>query len=72
MRATGDLPDPVPAVCTDELRRVDLESPGLVNGLCLRGGLAFGEWVPGQSDIDFVAVLSRRSPTTSPATRGLP
>ncbi len=33
---------------------------GLVTGVYLRGGIGFGEWVPGQSDVDFVATLSRR------------
>lgn len=33
---------------------------GLVTGLYLRGGIGFGEWVEGQSDIDFVATLARR------------
>ncbi len=34
-----------------------------MTGLYLRGGLAFGEWVPGRSDIDFFTTLRRR-PTT--------
>ena len=42
------------------MHRVDLQSPGLVTGLYLRGGLAYGEWIPGLSDIDFVATLARR------------
>jgi hypothetical protein len=33
---------------------------GLVTGLYLRGGVGFGEWVAGRSDVDFVATLSRR------------
>lgn len=32
---------------------------GLVSGLYLHGGLAFGEWVRGKSDIDFLATLAR-------------
>ncbi|MEO5853771.1 MAG: aminoglycoside adenylyltransferase domain-containing protein [Nocardioides sp.] len=34
--------------------------PGLLTGLYLRGGTGFGEWVPGQSDVDFVAILDHR------------
>jgi len=51
------IPAPVEAVCASFLR---LAPPGLVTGLYLRGGIGFGEWVPGQSDIDFVATLSHR------------
>jgi len=51
------LPGPVEAVCTTFL---DAVPDGLVTGLYLRGGIAFGEWVPGKSDVDFTATLSRR------------
>lgn len=52
-----NLPGQVGAVCDSFL---DAVPPGLVTGLYLRGGIGFGEWVPGQSDVDFVATLSRR------------
>lgn len=39
---------------------IDSSAPGLVQGLYLRGSLGFGEYWPGQSDIDFTAVLSGR------------
>lgn len=49
--------EPVSEVCATFLR----EAPaGLVTGLYLRGGVGFGEWVPGQSDVDFVATLDHR------------
>ena len=51
------LPGPVSAVCETFLAAVP---EGLVTGLYLRGGPGFGEWVPGQSDVDFVATLARR------------
>lgn len=51
------LPEPVTAVCRSFL---ELTPQGLVTGLYLHGGLAFGEWVAGQSDVDFVAVLDHR------------
>ncbi len=59
-RVTGGLPAAVGAVCETWLARIDAAAPALVTGLYLRGGLAFGEWVPGQSDVDFVATLARR------------
>lgn len=51
------LPDPVRAVCSTFL---EVAPAGLVTGLYLRGGTGFGEWIPGQSDVDFVATLSHR------------
>jgi hypothetical protein len=53
----SDLPGPVASVCTTFL---DAVPDGLVTGLYLRGGLAFGEWIDGTSDVDFTATLSRR------------
>ena len=53
----SDLPGPVASVCTTFLGAVP---GGLVTGLYLRGGLAFGEWIEGTSDVDFTATLSRR------------
>lgn len=51
------IPDEVAAVCRTFL---DAAPTGLVTGLYLRGGVGFGEWVPGQSDVDFVATLAQR------------
>jgi len=50
------LPAPVESVCTTFL---DAVPDGLVTGLYLHGGLAFGEWVEGKSDVDFTATLTR-------------
>ena len=50
------LPRPVEAVCTTFL---DAAPDGLVDGLYLHGGIAFGEWVAGKSDVDFTVTLSR-------------
>lgn len=60
MGDTAGPPEPVGALCTRWLSLVDRRAPGLVTGLLLRGGLAFGEWFPGTSDVDFVATLARR------------
>ena len=60
MGATGLTPEPVAGQCHHWLSLIDRRAPGLVTGLHLRGGLAFGEWFPGTSDIDFVVTTARR------------
>ncbi len=52
------LPAEITAITGRFLELVDAAAPGLVTGLYLRGSLAFGEYFPGQSDIDFTAVLA--------------
>jgi hypothetical protein len=54
------LPAGVTAVTGRFLELIDASAPGLVTGLYLRGSLAFGEYFPGQSDVDFTAVLAGR------------
>ncbi len=54
------LPKPVRAVCETYLSLLDEQLPGTVEGLYLHGSLGFGEWYDGRSDVDFVAVWSRR------------
>lgn len=54
------LPPQVAELCGSWLDLVDDLAPGLVTGLHLRGGVGFGEFVPGTSDVDMVAVLVRR------------
>ncbi|HEU4812015.1 MAG TPA: aminoglycoside adenylyltransferase domain-containing protein [Nocardioides sp.] len=57
MAEAVEIPGSVAGVCKTFLA----EAPdGLVTGLYLRGGIGFGEWVPGQSDVDFVATLAQR------------
>lgn len=53
-------PHEVRTVCEGHLALVDEAMPGLVEGLYLHGSLGFGEWYAGRSDVDFVAVTSRR------------
>lgn len=55
------LPERVREVTDHFLRLADTRLPGCVEGLYLRGSLAFGEWFDARSDIDFVAVLDRRA-----------
>jgi hypothetical protein len=59
------LPATVQAVCTTFLSALP---DGLVTGLYLRGGVAFGEWVEGKSDVDFTATLARRPTEADVAT----
>jgi hypothetical protein len=55
------LPERVREVTDLFLHLADVRVPGCVEGLYLRGSLAFGEWYDPRSDIDFVAVLDRRA-----------
>jgi hypothetical protein len=52
-----NLPGAVQDLCC---RFLSLAPEGLVTGLYLTGGTGFGEWVEGQSDVDFVATLTHR------------
>lgn len=54
------LPPEVEQACHAWLALIDAAAPGLVTGFHLRGGLGFGEYAAGQSDIDAVAVLAHR------------
>lgn len=59
MAARAALPEVVVAVCDIHAALLDERLPGLLEGLHLHGSLGFGEF-HGGSDIDFVAVTSRR------------
>jgi hypothetical protein len=48
----------VEETCATYLDLADRYAPGLVRGLYLQGSLALGDYRPGISDIDFVAVVS--------------
>jgi len=50
------LPTDVAAAISAYLRLADARLPGRISGLYLIGSLALGDYRPGQSDIDFVAV----------------
>ncbi len=52
------LPADVTDVTSHFLRLIDDSSPGLVQGLYLRGSLGFGEYFGGRSDVDFTAILA--------------
>ncbi|QDP96447.1 DUF4111 domain-containing protein [Microlunatus elymi] len=51
------LPPQVQRLCDQFLRQ---SPPGLITGLYLRGGIGFGEWIEGVSDVDFVATVAHR------------
>lgn len=55
-----ELPGVVRAVSDAHLALLDERTPGLVDGLYLHGSLGFDGEFHGSSDIDFVAVTSRR------------
>src|SRR5687768_11966485 len=48
----------VDETCATYLELADRHAPGLVQGLYLQGSVALGDYRPGVSDIDFVAVVS--------------
>jgi hypothetical protein len=54
----GSLPDEVDALVAELLAMLDERQPGGVIGFYLVGSLALGDYQPGRSDIDFVAVTS--------------
>jgi hypothetical protein len=54
------LPADVSSVTAAFLESAGRRAPGLIEGLYLHGSLGFGEYFPGASDIDFVAVLATR------------
>lgn len=58
--ASMALPAEVEDITGQFLALIDASAPGLIEALYLRGSLGFGEYFPGQSDIDFVAVLAAR------------
>ena len=59
------LPSPVQAVVDAFLTAVDAEVPSLIEGLYLVGSVALDDFRPHRSDIDFVAVMSRRPDVAS-------
>jgi hypothetical protein len=67
------LPAPVIDLCDRFLQLADRELPnGLLTGLYPHHGVVFGEWIPGQSDVDYVATLAHRpEPDEVEALRGV-
>jgi len=55
---TDALDRGVAETCATYLDLADRHAPGLVQGLYLQGSIALGDYRPGISDIDFVAVVS--------------
>jgi hypothetical protein len=54
------VPAEAAALVSEHLAALDRELPDLVQGLYLTGSVALGDFKPGISDVDFVAVISRR------------
>ncbi|WP_336214592.1 nucleotidyltransferase domain-containing protein [Nonomuraea sp. LPB2021202275-12-8] len=55
MTRLGEIPA---RSCASYLELADRHAPGLVEGLYLQGSVALGDFTPGASDIDFVAVVA--------------
>jgi hypothetical protein len=53
------VPEEVSELVGRHLRELDEAMPGLIEGLYLTGSVALGDYRPGASDIDFLAVTSR-------------
>ena len=54
------MPSLVRELCGRFLEELDAEAPGLVTGLYLLGSLALGGYREDKSDVDFLAVVSKR------------
>src|ERR671926_451105 len=65
------LPAMVQSVVDAYLDAVDEEMPGLIEGLYLVGSVALQDFRPHRSDVDFVAVMSRRPDAASLAALAL-
>ncbi|GAB4212129.1 MAG: DUF4111 domain-containing protein [Roseiflexaceae bacterium] len=57
---TTEIPPLVQRVLDEYIELVHTALPGLLEGLYLHGSLALGAYLPGRSDIDFIAITSRR------------
>jgi Domain of unknown function (DUF4111)/Nucleotidyltransferase domain len=58
-RVVATLPADVARTCAAYLTLADRYAPGQVEGLYLQGSVALGDYRPGVSDIDFVAVTGQ-------------
>lgn len=57
-RSSSDLPADVATMVASLLEALDQAMPGAVEGLYLLGSLALDDYRPGQSDVDFIAVVN--------------
>jgi hypothetical protein len=57
--ANAAVPSQVQQLVAAHLERVDEAAPGLIEMLYLTGSVALGDYRPGVSDVDFLAVTSR-------------
>jgi hypothetical protein len=55
-----ELPEVVRTVCDAHATLLEQAAPGLLEGLHLHGSIGFDGEFHGGSDIDFVAIVSRR------------
>jgi hypothetical protein len=59
-----EIPQPVQLLLNEYIGLVNAALPGLLSGFYLHGSLALGAFNFGQSDIDFVAITTRRCTTS--------
>jgi hypothetical protein len=57
---SADIPQPVQQVLNTYISLINDALPGLLTGLYLHGSVALGAYDPGLSDIDCIAITSRR------------
>ncbi|MBZ0287510.1 MAG: DUF4111 domain-containing protein, partial [Anaerolineae bacterium] len=60
-RKSVPIPEAVRWVMDDYRAFMDADLPGFLTGLYIQGSIALGAFNPGQSDIDFIAVVNRRA-----------
>src|SRR5437763_15984662 len=58
--ALKELPDVVKPVLESYLTAIERELPGFMAACYLHGSIALGAFIEGDSDIDFITVVSRR------------
>lgn len=62
------IPNSVQKVLDLYINKVNKELPGLLEGFYLHGSIAIDEFIEGESDVDFVAVTSRKLTNEDAAT----
>ncbi|MEO8612274.1 MAG: aminoglycoside adenylyltransferase domain-containing protein [Chloroflexota bacterium] len=60
-KKSAAIPESVCWVMDDYMTFMQDDLPGFLSGLYIQGSIALGAFSPGQSDIDFIAVISRRA-----------
>ena len=59
LHAANNLSGMIPQIVDQYVEAIDTVAPGLLSGLYLTGSIALGDYQPGRSDVDAIAVVSR-------------